>query len=123
MTTTYYQRMGDGRRVEMTKDEIISDIEDGSNLAAERARIPGLSDDEKDQLLDIFLTPERIVSVKPGDQVVFSTDVGPTGLFGNYGEFGGVGSAIISPSFSHSHMKQIPYKHQRLQQVQSRTWK
>ena len=91
MTTEYYQRMGDGRRVQMTKEEIISDIEDGSNFGAEKGRVPELTDDEKEHLLDIFLAPETVVSVNPEDRIVFSADAGPLSIYGNYGEFGGVG--------------------------------
>lgn len=109
MTTTYYQRMGEGSRVEMTKEEIINDIEDGSNVAAERGRVPGLTDDEKEQLLDIFLSPERVASVKPGEEIVFSCDIGAASLIGNYAEAGGVGipmdfttaNLVLERAFAH----------------------
>ncbi|MCD4703981.1 MAG: [dimethylamine--corrinoid protein] Co-methyltransferase [Methanosarcinaceae archaeon] len=91
MATTYHQRMGDARPVEMTKEEIIYDIDEGSKLAAEMGRIPELTDDEKDHLLDIFLIPDKMVSVSQENRVILSADVGGMGLFGNYGEYGGVG--------------------------------
>ena len=91
MATTYYTRMGDGRRVEMTKEELRKDIEDGANKAAKKAKVPDLTDDEKEHLLDIFLAPERIVSVKPEDLIVMSTDVAPDTILMNYSEYGGVG--------------------------------
>ena len=43
----FITRMGDGSRVEMTEAEIQQDLEAGSQDAAERANVPGLSDDEK----------------------------------------------------------------------------
>lgn len=79
----YEQRMGDGIRVFMTKEQIKSEIEDGINDACESAEIPGLSEDEMDHLLNILIEPSRVVSVKPGDEVVMSTDEGFVLFFGN----------------------------------------
>ncbi|MDI3486752.1 MAG: dimethylamine---corrinoid protein Co-methyltransferase [Methanolobus sp.] len=86
-----HTRMGDGRRVEMTREEIKAEIEDGNNNAATKGKVPSLTDDELDHLADIFTTPERFVSVNPEDLVVMSTDVAPDTIFMNYSEYGGVG--------------------------------
>lgn len=94
----YEQRMGDGQRVMMSKEDIIADIEAGANDAAERAKIPSITDDDMDHLLDIFLDPARMVSVKPGDEVVMSTDEGFAVLNGNYSEMGGAGIPMDATS-------------------------
>ena len=36
MSSTYHTRMGDGRRIEMTKEELKKDIEAGASEAAKR---------------------------------------------------------------------------------------
>lgn len=91
MTTKYYTRMGDGRRVEMTKEELKKEIEDGANNGATKGKVPGLTEDELDHLLEIFLSQERVVSVRPEDLIVMSTDVAPDTILMNYSEYGGVG--------------------------------
>ena len=40
-------RMGDGFCVELSEKELMQDIEDGTGDAADRAKIPVLSDDER----------------------------------------------------------------------------
>lgn len=86
-----YTRMGDGRRVEMTREELKAEIEDGANNGATKGKVPGLTDDELDHLLDIFVAPERVVSVSPEDLIVMSTDVAPDTIIMNFSEYGGVG--------------------------------
>ncbi len=92
----YKERMGDGRLVEMSKEEIIRDIEAGCNDAADRGKIPALSEDAQEHLLDILTSPERVASVEPENTVVFSTDNGCHSLYGNFSEAGGVGLPIDS---------------------------
>lgn len=91
MTTKYHTRMGDGRLVEMTKEELKNDIEEGANKAAEKSRVPDLTEDDKEHLLEIFTTKERMVCIEREDAIVLSTDNAATSIFGNYSEFGGVG--------------------------------
>jgi dimethylamine--corrinoid protein Co-methyltransferase len=67
-------RMGDGTAVEMTRDELRADIEDGVAAAVKRAKVPPLDDDEAAHLLDIFASQERMTGVRPGDEVVHSCD-------------------------------------------------
>ena len=42
--------MGDGSLVEMTRSEIKADLEDGTQLAAKRAKVPTLTQDELEHL-------------------------------------------------------------------------
>ena len=72
-------RMGDGAAVEMTRDELRADIEDGVAAAVKRAKVPPLDDDEVGHLLEIFASQERMTGVPVGDEVVHSCD-GSTSL-------------------------------------------
>ena len=65
MGTKLMTRMGDGTAVEMTRDELRADIEDGVAAAVKRAKVPPLDDDEAAHLLDIFASQERMTGVRP----------------------------------------------------------
>ena len=67
-------RLGDGSLVEMTRAEIEADLHAGSELAAKRAKVDPLTDDEIAHLLDIFTSPAKFSSVDYGDEVVLSFD-------------------------------------------------
>jgi dimethylamine--corrinoid protein Co-methyltransferase len=67
-------RMGDGSRVEMTPSEIRADVEDGVAAAAKRAKVPPLTRDEIDHLVDIFASTARFTAVDVGDEIVLSSD-------------------------------------------------
>jgi len=67
-------RMGDGTAVEMTRDELRVDIEDGVAAAVKRAKVPPLDDGEVGHLLDIFASQERMTGVPVGEEVVLSLD-------------------------------------------------
>jgi dimethylamine--corrinoid protein Co-methyltransferase len=67
-------RMGDGWAAEMTASEIKADLEDGTQAAAKRAKLPVLGDDELGHLLDIFSSRSRFTGVDVGDEVVLSCD-------------------------------------------------
>lgn len=69
-------RYGDNYVAEMTEADIRADIEDGVQDAADRAGIPPLSQDEMDYLYEIIASPQKIVSVEPGKEVVVSFDAG-----------------------------------------------
>jgi len=45
-STKLMTRMGDGTAVEMTREELRADIEDGVAAAVKRAKVPPLDDDE-----------------------------------------------------------------------------
>jgi dimethylamine--corrinoid protein Co-methyltransferase len=74
----YRTRMGDGFSVEMTEAEIRRDVEDGTQDAAHRAKIPPLTDDEIRYLVELFKSPDNAVGVKRGNEVILSYDSGTT---------------------------------------------
>ena len=67
-------RLGDGSLVEMTRAEIEADLNAGSELAAKRAKVEPLPQDDLDHLLDIFTSPAKFSAVDYGDEVVLSFD-------------------------------------------------
>ncbi len=72
----YFSRMGDGSPIEVTDSEIMADLVEGSEDAADRGKIPPLTKEEYDYLLEIFCTPNKFVSVEPGNEVILSYDAG-----------------------------------------------
>ena len=67
-------RMGDGERLWLTPSEVREDIKEGTIDASKRGNIPELTVDEQDQMFEIIADPSRIVSVKPGNEVIVSDD-------------------------------------------------
>ena len=67
-------RMGDGSLTEMTRSEIESDLEEGTQAAVARGKVPPLTEDELDHLLDIFASAARFTGVDIGDEVVITKD-------------------------------------------------
>ena len=63
-------RFGDGFKVEMTEDEVKKAIEEGTNDAASRARIPPLAEDEMQHIFEMFKNTDKIVGVESGKEVV-----------------------------------------------------
>jgi dimethylamine--corrinoid protein Co-methyltransferase len=84
----YLTRRGDGALIEMTADEMKQQFELGTEDAADRGKIPPLSKDDLEQLLDIYTDPNRIVSVEPGNEVVLTHDIGTLRLMGDQGNSG-----------------------------------
>ena len=74
MGSRFITRMGDGAAVEMTRDELRADIEDGAEKGARRAKAAALGSDEIDHLVDIFASSARMTGVPVGDEVVLSCD-------------------------------------------------
>ena len=74
---------GDGDRITLTVDELRKDIIEGSEDAARKGKIDGLSPAEIQHLTDIFRQPGRMVSVEPGQEVVVSDD--GAGLMASWG--------------------------------------
>jgi dimethylamine--corrinoid protein Co-methyltransferase len=70
----FLQRMGDGYITEMTESEMKRGIEEGTKDAAERAKVPPLSEDEMKHLFNIYSSPRRFVSVEMGNEVPFTYD-------------------------------------------------
>ena len=60
-------RMGDGTFVHLTRSEIRADLVAGSEAAVKRAKVPPLTDEEVDHLLDIYASPARFTGVDVGD--------------------------------------------------------
>jgi dimethylamine--corrinoid protein Co-methyltransferase len=80
--------MGDGSSKFMSKKEIVEDIEDGVNDAADKGEIPVLPDEDKERLLEIIIEPNNIVSVSPGEEVVMTNDVATLTIQGDQGNSG-----------------------------------
>lgn len=67
-------RMGDGERVRLPAEQVRDDILRGTRDAAERAKIPELTDEDCENLFDIIADPSKVVSVSPGEEVVVTDD-------------------------------------------------
>jgi dimethylamine--corrinoid protein Co-methyltransferase len=93
MSEKILTRMGDGERVRMTPSEIKADIRDGTADASKRAKIAELTAQEQEQLYAIMADPSRIVSVKPGEEVIV-TDDGCSMSFYSGQDGGGVGAPL-----------------------------
>ncbi len=93
MSEKILTRMGDGERVRMTPSEIKGDIQDGTADASKRAGIGELTAEEQEQLYAIMADPSRIVSVKPGEEVIV-TDDGCSMSFYSGQDGGGVGAPL-----------------------------
>ena len=74
MTEEYFTRMGDGRRVYMTRQQIMDEIHEGMSEGADAARIPSLTDDEMEAICDVICMKTRIVGVEPGEEAIISND-------------------------------------------------
>jgi len=74
----FYTRMGDGSAIELSESELKRDLEEGTKDAAERAKIPPLSEDDLRRLLDIYKCPDKSVGVERGKEVILSYDSGTT---------------------------------------------
>jgi dimethylamine--corrinoid protein Co-methyltransferase len=72
----YFTRLGDGAGVWMSADSIRSELDEGTRDAAERGKIPELSEDELKQLFEICTDKNKTVSVERGNEVVASFDAG-----------------------------------------------
>lgn len=72
-----FSRMGDGFPVELSESELMRDLVEGTDDAADRGKIPALSKEELDYLFDVLSSPFRFVSVEPGNEVVLSYDGAP----------------------------------------------
>lgn len=90
MTKKIRIRMGDGELVAMSAEEIQDDILAGTREAAQNAEIPELSAAERQTLFEIMAEPSRVVSVRPGREVIV-TDDGCSMSFYSGQDSGGVG--------------------------------
>jgi dimethylamine---corrinoid protein Co-methyltransferase len=69
-----FARSGDGSRIELDRGQLRAELEDGTSAAAKRAKVPELTADELDHLLDIFASRARFTGVDLGDEVVLTYD-------------------------------------------------
>ncbi len=90
MSQKILTRLGDGQRIWTSDSELKADIDEGTAEAAERARIPVLTDDDKQRLFDIMADPAKVVSVRSGEEVIV-TDDGCSMSFYSGQDGGGVG--------------------------------
>jgi dimethylamine--corrinoid protein Co-methyltransferase len=67
-------RLGDGSAVELTPSEIRAELEDGTQTAAARGKMPPLAAAELDHLHTIFSSRARFSAVDIGDEVILSYD-------------------------------------------------
>ena len=67
-------RLGDGAPVFMTRSEIKADIEEGTAIAAKRGKVPELTQDEMDHILDIYASKARFTAVDTGEGCIISAD-------------------------------------------------
>ena len=66
--------MGDGSLIDSSRSALRAELEEGTQAAATRAKLPPLSAGELDHLLDIFASKARFTAVDIGDEVVLSKD-------------------------------------------------
>ncbi len=71
-----FTRYGDGSPTRMSKEDIRFDLEEGTQDAADRGKIPALTEAELDRLFEICTMPEKAVTVERGDEVIVSFDAG-----------------------------------------------
>ena len=81
----YMTRMGDSSRVYMTEEEIRKDIDDGIADAVKRGKVPPLSTEDIEKLVEIITMPGVVVGVEFGRQVVSTSDSGCNELSEVYG--------------------------------------
>jgi len=84
----FYTRMGDGKRVEMTREAIIDDIRAGMADAADMGGIPDLTEDDIAIITDIVACNDRMVGVAPGEEIVLTYDIGQLDFTGDNGNSG-----------------------------------
>jgi dimethylamine--corrinoid protein Co-methyltransferase len=70
-------RMGSGFPVEMSERQLMEDLTGGSEDAADRGKIPSLSEEELKYLFDLFTSTDRFLSVESGKEIVLSYDASP----------------------------------------------
>jgi len=70
-------RMGSGFPVEMSESQLMEDLTGGSEDAADRGKIPPLSEEELEYLFDLFTATDRFLSVESGKEIVLSYDAAP----------------------------------------------
>jgi len=67
-------RLGDGSAVQLTPSEIRAELEEGTQAASAKGKMPPLATDELEHLYGIFCSRARFSAVDIGDEVVLSFD-------------------------------------------------
>jgi dimethylamine--corrinoid protein Co-methyltransferase len=80
--------MGDGKRVLMTREQMINDLQAGMADAADMGGVPDLSSNELEMILEIITDRNRVVGVEPGNEVVLTYDIGQLDFTGDNGNSG-----------------------------------
>lgn len=88
MATEYALRMGDGKRVFMTKEKIKEEAIAGAGHAVDYGSVPDLSGDEIDKIVEIITLPGKAVAVEFGMEVPVTHDIGTIRLDGDQGNSG-----------------------------------
>jgi len=84
-------RMGDGQRIRISSAQVKEDILAGTKDAADRGKIPELTSSEQEHLFDIVADENRVVGVRPGEEVVLTDDVTNFRMSDDEGAGGGIG--------------------------------
>lgn len=71
----YPIRRGDGKRLYLSRQQILDDINEGIADAADIASVPNLTSDDIDFLLEILIDSNRTVGVEVGKEVVLTYDI------------------------------------------------
>jgi len=90
-------RMGDGQRVKMSATRVKEDIAAGTGDAADRGKIPELTSAEQEHLFEIVADDNRVVGVRPGEEVVLTDDVSYIRMNQDEGASGGLGIPMSPP--------------------------
>ena len=121
-------RMGDGSLIELTRDELRRELEDGAEQGARRAKVPPLGEDELAHLLDVFASRARFSAVDIGDEVVLSYDGTGTlqaakvdGLYQYEQMLGADSCELFHPDYSYKAVKPVTSAEaQLMQEAQNR---
>jgi len=73
-------RYGDGSPVELSESEVMRDLEEGTEDAADCGQVPVLAKEELQYLFEILGSTYRFVSVEQGKEIVLSYDAMPIKL-------------------------------------------
>lgn len=84
----FYTRMGDGKRVLMSREKIREDVMAGIADAADMGGVPDLNANDIDKLVEIIANTNRIVGVEAGKEVVLTYDIGQLDFTGDNGNSG-----------------------------------
>lgn len=81
--TEYTLRVGDGKRLFLTKEQIRADLEVGTLDTADLGSIPVLSGNDLDKLAEILMMPARMIDLESGKEVPVTHDIGTIRLDSN----------------------------------------